>query len=246
MHSILREIFANFTRKHEPRPQRMSDAHTNKTDNENSDSNTMDPMEFVDASHVDQPDHTVASNLPNKDANIDVADQVENVQPKNIVTSVIKFAGRAPPSLITLPTFNNSPNEEPPVKEVSQSSVKVIEDNAPTQKSALHQSQQHTSNATSAATAATTTHGTHENDLDLASLNYKPLNYEPLPEMAPLPLINTNSNLSVYRQLLSPYLKKSEPVTRAVDVPNRAKQPSVIIDRPPKKMIEKYASFAEQ
>lgn len=40
---------------------------------------------------------------------------------------------------------------------------------------------------------------------------YQPLTLDPIPQMEPLPLLKTrnNSNLSVYRQLLSPYLRRA-------------------------------------
>lgn len=40
---------------------------------------------------------------------------------------------------------------------------------------------------------------------------YQPLTLDPIPQMEPLPLLTThnNSNLSVYRQLLSPYLRRT-------------------------------------
>lgn len=235
MHAILRQIFANFTRKHEPRPaSTLAEPPTNKTDNEDSDSFTVDdPMESAESSPLHRSDHAAASNVPNKEPTGDVAGQIDGVQPKNIVTSVIRFAGRAPSSLIAHATTNKGQIEEPPpTQDVAQRRLSTVEGSVPTQKPAD-------------GSAPPLRHGPQENDLDLAPLSYKPLNYEPLPELAPLPLLNTNNNLSVYRQLLSPYLRKPATVTRAADTANRPKQASVIIDRPPKKMIGKYASLAK-
>lgn len=234
MHAILRQIFANFTRKHEPRPaSTLAEATTNKTDNEDSDSFTVDATESAGSSPLHRSDHAAASNLPNKEPNSDVAGQIDSVRPKNIVTSVIKFAGRAPSSLIAHATTNKGQTEEPPpTRDVAQRRLSTIECSAPAQKPAD-------------GTAPPPRHGPQENDLEMAPLNYGPLNYEPLPELAPLPLLNTNNNLSVYRQLLSPYLRKPATVTRAAETANRPKQASVIIDRPPKKMIGKYASLAK-
>lgn len=77
----------------------------------------------------------------------------------------------------------------------------------------------------------------------------EPLNYDPFPDIAPLPLINTNTNLTVYRQLLSPYLKKSTDTNNEAstsDKSNKSSKPktaTMVIDRPPKKMIEKYEIY---
>lgn len=81
----------------------------------------------------------------------------------------------------------------------------------------------------------------------------EPLNYDPFPDIAPLPLINTNTNLTVYRQLLSPYLKnKQSTATNENNTvlpqhsPNKclkSNSTAMVIDRPPKKMIEKYEIY---
>lgn len=81
----------------------------------------------------------------------------------------------------------------------------------------------------------------------------EPLNYDPFPDIAPLPLINTNTNLTVYRQLLSPYLKKqSATASESSDTVSSQRSPNkhlkssstaMVCDRPPKKMIEKYEIY---
>lgn len=92
-----------------------------------------------------------------------------------------------------------------------------------------------------------------ETPRELPSMNYEPLTFDPFPDIAPLPLINTN-NLSVYRQLLSPYLKKTTNnstqdrinSSQAVKPSNSMVGPAkstIVIDRPPKKMIEKYEIY---
>lgn len=155
-------------------------------------------------------------------------EQLTNV-PKNNTTSVIKFAGRT-----------------------NQQIDNVID---PTEKS-----------KTILNSLVRATHIEHEklngneinpvctDVIDLPSLNYEPLNLDPFPEIAPLPPINTNTNLSVYRQLLSPYLKKStngacssRTSRESTSSQNQSNEPSpkppIVIDRPPKKMIEKYEIY---
>lgn len=88
---------------------------------------------------------------------------------------------------------------------------------------------------------------------ELPSLSYEPLNLDPFPEIISLPMINTNTNLNVYRQLLSPYLKKAtnsneECSSKSMEEPAKestkpSSKPIIVIDRPPKKMIEKYEFY---
>lgn len=254
----MKEIFDNFARKHEPKvTQQLSGIVSQKTD---SDKNPVDNdiPGLNESDQVNRVAHKAAVETAVK-----YVDKVECIQPTNNVTSVIKFAGRAPslnipsttiqiaasldtPSTsnnhtaiatnqnIPSPTNNQQPNEQIEIRSMNNSPV--------------------ARDTTTQITIDTVTPPTNDNDLDLTPINYKPLNYEPFPEIAPLPLLNTSSNLSVYRQLLSPYLKKPTNATAAaaastatMNVKQPSKQtPVFVIDRPPKKMIEKYASLSKQ
>lgn len=153
--------------------------------------------------------------------------------PANNTTSVIKFAGRSrvnPPQQENLIIDLESKTEE-----VETSTDLEITNNS----CRLHQTNVIGNELIENSAAKTPT--------DLPSMDYEPLTFDPFPEIAPLPLINTN-NLSVYRQLLSPYLKKTtnnatqDRINNSQAVVGPAK-PTIVIDRPPKKMIEKYEIY---
>lgn len=154
-----------------------------------------------------------------------IVDDVNQIETSKVLrsnaTSVIKFAGRAPIQMQEDVINNRNPSAEKQTNKFDQP-------------------------------VSTTT-------VDVESPSYNldlpPLNYDPFPKFAPLKL-NTNTNLTVYRQLLSPYLRKAS----ATDCNNKttesgAEQPRInqtvktitpptkVIDRPPKKMIEKYEIY---
>ncbi|XP_031625468.1 zinc finger protein 25-like [Contarinia nasturtii] len=156
---------------------------------------------------------------------------------RNIATSVIKFAGRSQ-SLRCAES-----NENIDVKQVN---VSVVE-SEPQQDEQLN-------------AVAIEPDPIAEIGVNLPSLDLNlPSNYDPFPEdIAPLPLINTHTNLTVYRQLLSPYLKKQPAITNNVNsiakttdesngCPKKtfmtSSSTTMVIDRPPKKMIEKYEIY---
>lgn len=159
-------------------------------------------------------------------------------------TSVIKFAGRVnPPQQVNLIIDLESKSEEVGVEDadtVEQTDLEITNSSRP-----LHHTDVMVQEVIENAAAETPT--------ELPSMNYEPLTFDPFPDIAPLPLINTN-NLSVYRQLLSPYLKKttnnstqdransSQAVKPSNPLVGPAK-PTIVIDRPPKKMIEKYEIY---
>lgn len=229
MDSILKVIFENFARKHEPQSIRQLNEHiSNKTENDVSDSDRVDTAKLNDSTQVNRISHQAAVVA----TAVNFVENVECTKPKNIMTSVIKFAGRAPSLNIPSITHNQ------PAHQQTDDTNKTNSINSPVVR-----------DATTQITINTVTPATTDNDLDLTPINYyKPLNYEPFPEIAPLPLLNTNTNLSVYRQLLSPYLKKpaNANVAASTATTNVKQQTSVIIDRPPKKMIKKYASLSKQ
>lgn len=168
---------------------------------------------------------------------------METTKPTEIVrnnaTSVIKFVGRT--------------QEVQQTQDEEQSSgvvVNNIVNNAISDKTSSSSTQLKKQNPTE---NESRTNSIDPIDVNLPSL--EPLSFDRFPTMAPLPLLNTNTNLNVYRQLLSPYLKKpSEPApseagnskpVETTSSPNKSVKSAsaVVIDRPPKKMIEKYDFF---
>lgn len=158
---------------------------------------------------------------------------------RNIATSVIKFVGRSQD--VSTQEEKEEKNGAKPVEiavdkpiQVEPESVEV----APEQPSST----------------ATEHDPIAEIGVNLPSL--EPLNFDAFPSIAPLPLINTNTNLTVYRQLLSPYLKKqpdsSSSSSNSTDASTQPRgspkktyklSSTMVIDRPPKKMIEKYEFY---
>lgn len=148
---------------------------------------------------------------------------------RNIATSVIKFVGR---SQDVSTRQDGEYTVENPIQ-VEPESVEV----EPEQPSST----------------ATEHYPIAEIGVNLPSL--EPLNFDAFPSIAPLPLINTNTNLTVYRQLLSPYLKKQPDSSCSTNSTDASTHPrgspkktyklssTMVIDRPPKKMIEKYEFY---
>lgn len=164
--------------------------------------------------------------------------------PVNNTTSVIKFAGRVnPPQQENLIIDLESKTEE--VEAGDADTMEQTDLEITNNSSLLHQSD--------VVGGEVIENPVPETPTELPTMNYKPLTFDPFPEIAPLPLINTN-NLSVYRQLLSPYLKKttnnstqgrinsSQTVKPSNGIVGPAKH-TIVIDRPPKKMIEKYEIY---
>lgn len=147
---------------------------------------------------------------------------------KNIATSVIKFAGRAQDQQPT----SISDSQQAVIQSTKEIHIDRNERRDPCSNTLKFNLDQNV-----------------DTGVDLNSYNYEPLNYDPFPEITPLPLINTSTNLTVYRQLLSPYLKKSTKSNDEVAMNANVGEPSlksttIKIDRPPKKMIEKYAHLS--
>lgn len=163
--------------------------------------------------------------------------------PKNNTTSVIKFAGRMNQQkecLIDLRADENRSIE--PNQRNDTPKVKVSVPVTPTEIESYDVEE-----------IAINLDPISEIETELPSLNCEPLSFDAFPAIAPLPRINTNTNLNVYRQLLSPYLKKStssvdkdkdSTSTRSQTTMNEPKA-ALVIDRPPKKMIEKYEIYRQ-
>lgn len=223
-HAILKRIFDNYALKYESQSRiNLNENYTKKTDNNESDINSTGTVESTQANEINELNQATVI----EEASPTVNELNEFRQPKNIMTSVIKFAGRAP-SLNT--TINTAQNHDSAIGRITDSRFNDA------------------SSDTNIQEPIADTQPTNMSDIDVVPANYKPLNYEPYPEIAPLPLLNTNTNLSVYRQLLSPYLKKTSGSTASASPESsntsNSKQTSVIIDRPPKKMIKKYARLS--
>lgn len=157
---------------------------------------------------------------------------------RNIATSVIKFVGRSQDISMQKEEENSAKRNESPIDKPEPSRIES--------KSVRLEQEQSRSMANEPDPIA-------EIGVNLPSL--EPLNFDPFPDITPLPLINTNTNLTVYRQLLSPYLKK-QPDSSNQNSNSTSVQPrglpkknykssstTMVIDRPPKKMIEKYEIY---
>ncbi|XP_055304428.1 zinc finger protein 25-like [Sitodiplosis mosellana] len=157
---------------------------------------------------------------------------------RNIATSVIKFVGRSQDVSV-------QKGEEKSAKQ-----AEIVDKPEPIQ---VEESLEVVHGQLSS--TATEPDPIAEIGVNLPSL--EPLNFDAFPNIAPLPLINTNTNLTVYRQLLSPYLKKQPDSSNASTNDDASMQPrrspkknykpsstpTMVIDRPPKKMIEKYEFY---
>lgn len=168
-------------------------------------------------------------------ANKNVLDNPNRSVVRNIATSVIKFVGRTQDVL------------QPQTEEIQPQSTHSAPEPSPSNTSEKQQTRHRSIEQLSQSEGDPIA----ETGVNLPSL--EPLNLEPFPHIVPLPFLNTNTNLTVYRQLLSPYLKK--PSNTSTDgsgsssmVPaNTSLKPGtsmpMVIDRPPKKMIEKYEVY---
>lgn len=165
----------------------------------------------------------------------------------NIATSVIKFVGRSQ---------DIQPHREESLNRV-QSSIVLNQETSLTEQCNENLVERKLSESNSNETVDGPTDPIAEIGVNLPSL--EPLNFDPYPDIAPLPLLNTNTNLTVYRQLLSPYLKKptnsndesshnsskesNEIATNKQIHASSTQTTAMVIDRPPKKMIEKYEIY---
>lgn len=232
LRSILAKIFDNFEKKKNELSEKSIDAREKKTDK----------------SHAIQTAKTAVTNEGNN-SNEDAIKSTGVV--RNIATSVIKFVGRSQDiQLAHKEAEKTSPSPIQIIISDSDKSERFEGDKfAPWKKRRQIESKPYAVTNESAGVVDSIA----EIGVNLPSL--EPLNFDPFPDIAPLPLLNTNTNLTVYRQLLSPYLKK--PPDLSNDSSNAPVQPqispnkhlrsgsttSMVIDRPPKKMIEKYEIY---
>lgn len=231
LRAILQKIFENFNKKKNTSTEKMTGSREGKTEN----------MAQASANEVQQ--NAICVEQPNEtNATVNSTNVV-----RNIATSVIKFVGRSQDIQPCWPEEENRNIEQLQSTRISSpvrdepSSVELCQGNQMEQKLPC----------VVPITEAGTIDSIAEIGVNLPSL--EPLNYDPFPDITPLPLLNTNTNLTVYRQLLSPYLKKSEnlneitrkdPLNSATTAQAEAMTPAtLVIDRPPKKMIEKYEIF---
>lgn len=242
LETILTKIFNNFTKK-QSQSTKKTENKSNRTEIPNDDN--VNCVENLTGLQSEQIDSTKVTDL---DVTIDESPKVL----RNIATSVIKFAARVQqtndcciqdkPNIISAPTISITLTEENDIdrrienSKIEQPTVRVTDSNPAVDMNL-------------------------EIGVDLPSLNYEPLTYDPFPKFAPLPLLNTNTNLSVYRQLLSPYLRKTTALSNANANPvdpvesnsqptatrneTQTKTPVKVIDRPPKKMIDKYDFYRD-
>lgn len=232
LRSILAKIFDNFEKKKNELSEKSSDLREKKTEKSNAILN----------------DKTTESNEVNK-SNEETIKSTGVV--RNIATSVIKFVGRAQD--IQLAHKEAEKTSSPPIQIIisdSDKSERFEGDKfAPCKK--RRQIESKPCSATNESAGAVD--AIAEIGVNLPLL--EPLNFDPFPDIAPLPLLNTNTNLTVYRQLLSPYLKKPLDLnTESSNTPlplqsqrspnkNLRSTATMVIDRPPKKMIEKYEIY---
>lgn len=227
LRAILQKIFENFNKKKNELTEKMSELRDEKTEN------------VVRGIANEFKGNTICVQQPNEtNATVSSTNVV-----RNIATSVIKFVGRSQDIQTCWPEQKND-------KEYSQSKQTLSSKRDETSPAKLYLNQIEQKSSCSVPTMDTgTIDSIAEIGVNLPSL--EPLNFDPFPDITPLPLLNTNTNLTVYRQLLSPYLKKTENLNEKTlnnaSTGNATQAeitaPTLIIDRPPKKMIEKYEIF---
>lgn len=216
---ILRKIFDNFAKKkHE-----SSAPKENKTEKSDTTLNVVE----IEMACAEQTNETNRSLEP-----MECMEETTNSSEivRNIATSVIKFVGRAPDVQLAQ---NKSPSRSSREHKITSPAINDKAEPNPAKPKSQHSIEKDS---------------IPEIGVNLPS--FEPLSFDQFPDIAPLPLLNTNTNLNVYRQLLSPYLKKQSEPTPKVDSNIRPIEPqkspkvrptaTVVIDRPPKKRIEKY------
>lgn len=223
LESILSIIIENFSKKQNLRDKKTENVYSKGISDHSEVKRKSDETARAEASHI----------IPRAIVEIEAVEI-----PKNNTTSVIKFAGRTNHAQESSLNENNPNSVSSTIHETNRTN-EVPSYVSKTERKEVAESE----NIVVAIDPIT------EMGPELPSLNYEPLNLEPFPEITPLPLLNTSTNLTVYRQLLSPYLRKPPTETNR-EVPSNAKQttepipkPAIIIDRPPKKMIEKYEIY---
>lgn len=245
LRTILQKIFENFNRKKKELTETTSAKREEKTENKARPETTNEFQE-----------NTICVQLPNEtDEPIVNATKVV----RNIATSVIKFVGRS--QIIQ----TCEPVETKKLKEHSQPEKSPISERNQVSSISSQPTKEMEQKQRSPKPVQTIENSTIDPIVEIGASfpSLEPLNFDPFPNLAPLPMLNTNTNLTVYRQLLSPYLKKSDnssehttnndPLreqssrylkTNQSMTTNNVNQPTtLIIDRPPKKMIEKYEIY---
>lgn len=237
LRAILQKIFENFNKKKNELTEKMSGSREEKTENGAHDSANELQRNAISVETSNERNATVNST---------------NVV-RNNATSVIKFVGRSQ-DIQTWPTREEENRNKEHVHSMQTLSLERDE-TSPAKLCQRNQIEQKLPRSVQTIEPSTID-PIAEIGVNLPSL--EPLNFDPFPDITPLPLLNTNTNLTVYRQLLSPYLRKPENASEKS--PNNASKdplnssntiqtettapPTLAIDRPPKKkMIEKYEIF---
>lgn len=232
---ILEKIFDNFEKKKTQLTAKLTEAREEKTEKGAATNTDMITKSMV----------CLQETNPTNQTNISCEEttKTSNVV-RNIATSVIKFVGR--------------PQSQQPQKKEEKRLPQI-------QVTTIPEEEQETSGSNNTVhvepkpqnpTLVDTNSVDPIAEIGVNFPSLEPLNFDPFPDITPLPLLNTNTNLTVYRQLLSPYLKKptdpnndglNSTVKEQKDSSNKHLKPSttttMIIDRPPKKMIEKYEIY---
>lgn len=231
---ILHKIFDNFAKKRTPLPSPKE----KKT--EKSQTTIKLPVAEDKVVCVQQGNQSHGTNVPRKSTEETIKSAAVV---RNIATSVIKFVGRSHDSQMPQKEMEST-NESNSISQ--QFNIITPASIQPEPVSTAHKSQP--------AIQAGINELDPEIGVNLPSL--EPLCFDQFPAIAPLPLLSTNSNLNVYRQLLSPYLRKPTESSSAgsnvtsIDSEKGGNKnfklgsaTAVVIDRPPKKMIEKYEIY---
>lgn len=258
LRTILQKIFDNFNKKKQESTEKTGGKREEKT--EHGSSGNAKEIQITTPSAQ----QSIEPNEPNEIVNATTV-------VRNIATSVIKFVGRSQDIQPSCPAETEKGVEPLPPQQCTPRAPPAAKDEMlmlqqPPKLCEVSQSQQKSLN-TMQSTDSNTIDSIAEIGVNFPSL--EPLNFDPFPDMTPLPLINTNTNLTVYRQLLSPYLRKPEnssdqtpnntlnepPLceqssrhfkSNSIPTPNVSRAtptPTLVIDRPPKKMIEKYEIY---
>lgn len=233
LRAILQKIFENFNKKKNELTEKMTGSREEKTEN----------VAHVDVIEVQQ--NAICVEQPNETN--PTANSTGVV--RNIATSVIKFVGR---SQDIQPCWPEEENKN--IDQLQSTRILSPEREETSLAELCHGNQiEQKLPCTVPTIEAGTIDPIAEIEIGVNLPSLEPLNYDPFPDITPLPLLNTNTNLTVYRQLLSPYLRKSETMNETtrkepLNSTNTAQTETMtpatlVIDRPPKKMIEKYEIF---
>lgn len=234
LREILHKIFENFNKKKIELTEQMSGLREEKTEN-------------VMRSVVDEFQKNTICVEQSNETNTAVSST--NVV-RNIATSVIKFVGRSQNIQTYWPEEKNSNKKHLQSKQTSS----LTKDESSAKFYQAIQMERKSPCPVQTIDTGTIDSISESNEIGVNLPSLEPLNFDPFPDITPLPLLNTNTNLTVYRQLLSPYLRKTEnsneKPTNSTSTGNATQvetttipPPTLVIDRPPKKMIEKYEIF---